>query len=37
MPVAINALSYLADFVDHMNGKFYVGVTSQVRVELKVS
>ncbi|PIK53963.1 hypothetical protein BSL78_09185 [Apostichopus japonicus] len=23
------------DFVDHMNGKFYVGVTSQVRVELK--
>ena len=30
-------LIFIADFVDHHNGKYYVGVSCFVKVKLKVS
>lgn len=27
--------SYIADFVDHYNGRYYVGVSAKVKVQLK--
>lgn len=36
LTVRLTKLFYLADFVDLLNGKFYVGVSAFVKVQLKV-
>lgn len=34
MPILFIA-SFIADFVDHYNGRYYVGVSAKVKVQLK--